>query len=59
VLWGTNLGLAVFVAGLLTDTVLLKQTGAPVMGVSLLLGLAAFAMGLLASRRDPAPDGLA
>jgi hypothetical protein len=27
--------------------------------VSLLLGLAVFAMGLLASRRDPAPDGLA
>jgi hypothetical protein len=59
VFWGMNLGLTVFVAGLLTDTVILKQTGAPLMGVSLLLGLAVFAMGLLASRRDPAPDGLA
>jgi hypothetical protein len=59
VFWGMNLGLAVFVAGLLTDTAILKQTGAPVMGVSLLLGLAVFGMGLYASRRDPAPGGLA
>jgi hypothetical protein len=29
------------------------------MGVSLLLGLALFAMGLLATRQDPAPEALA
>ena len=59
VFWGMNLGLAVFVVGLMTDTAIAKQVGAPVMGVSLLLGLAVFATGLLASRLDPAPEGLA
>ena len=53
--WGMNLGLAVFVAGLITGTELLKQIGAPVMGVSLLVGLTVFAGGLLATRLDPAP----
>ena len=57
--WGMNLGLAVFVVGLLTGTEIAKQIGAPVMGLSLLLGLAVFAMGLVATRRDPAPAELA
>ena len=57
--WGMNLGLTVFVLGLLTGTEIAKQTGAPLMGLSLLLGLAVFAMGLVSTRRDPAPAELA
>lgn len=45
VFWGVNLGLAVFVAGLLVDTAEIKRIGAPVMGITLLL-----ALGLLATR---------
>jgi hypothetical protein len=47
--WGTNIGLAVFLAGLASGTVILKQVGAPLMGVSLLVGLAALAMRLRSS----------
>lgn len=63
VFWGVNIGLAVFVVGLASETTLLKQLGAPVMGVSLLL-----AIGWLASRawsadvtmpgQDPEPDAV-
>jgi hypothetical protein len=59
VFWGLNLGLLVFVIGLITAIEALKVIGAPVMGVSLLLGLGVYAMGLLATRRDPAPAELA
>ena len=45
IFWGVNLGLAVFVVGLIVDTAEIKRIGAPVMGVTLLL-----ALGLLASR---------
>ncbi len=55
VFWGMNAGLAVFVVGLIAANETLKEIGAPVMGLSLLLGLAVFAMGLVATRRDPAP----
>jgi hypothetical protein len=37
--WGTNVGLVVFLVGLIGDATILKQLGAPVMGVSLLVGL--------------------
>ncbi|TAJ99930.1 MAG: hypothetical protein EPO36_10505 [Chloroflexota bacterium] len=47
--WGTNLGLAVFLVGLVAESSMLKMIGAPVMGVSLLVGLAALAMRLRAS----------
>ena len=40
VFWGMNAGLAVFVVGLIGGTVILKEIGAPTMGVCLLLGLA-------------------
>jgi hypothetical protein len=43
VFFGVNLGLLVFLAGLVTNMAILKQIGAPVMGVSLLLGLAMLA----------------
>ena len=60
VFWGMNLGLAVFVVGLAATIEPLKMVGAPVMGVSLLAGMALFALGLLAERgatvpAEPAP----
>lgn len=47
--FGTNGGLIVFLVGLVVDVAILKQVGASVMGISLLLGLAAFAQRLRAS----------
>lgn len=47
--WGQNLGLVVFMAGLITETVVLKQIGAPVMGVSILVGLGIVTMRLRSS----------
>ena len=37
--WGQNGGLVIFMAGLITNTQVLKQIGAPIMGVSILIGL--------------------
>lgn len=44
VFWGVNLGLAVFVIGLILDTAEIKRIGAPVMGITLLVALAILAM---------------
>lgn len=44
IFWGVNLGLLVFVAGLIVDTAEIKRIGAPVMGVTLLVALAILAM---------------
>jgi hypothetical protein len=49
IFWGVNVGLLVFLAGLIGDVTILKRIGAPVMGVSLLFGLAVFASRLWAS----------
>jgi hypothetical protein len=57
--WGMNLGLLVFVVGLVSNTVVLKQIGAPTMGVCLLVGLAVFAYGLWSERTTAAPEGIA
>jgi hypothetical protein len=54
-----NLGLIVFVIGLVSNTQVLKQIGAPTMGVCLLLGLAVYGFGLVGARTDPAPEVLA
>jgi hypothetical protein len=43
IFWGVNLGLIVFVIGLILDTPEIKRIGAPVMGITLLI-----ALGLLA-----------
>lgn len=43
IFWGVNLGLLVFVVGLIVDTAQIKQVGAPVMGVTLLVALAILA----------------
>ena len=50
VFWGVNLGLAVFVIGLIVDTAEIKRIGAPVMGVTLLVALALLASRLWSSR---------
>jgi hypothetical protein len=52
--WGQNIGLVVFMAGLITETVILKQIGAPVMGLSILVGLAVVVMRLRASNLSAA-----
>ena len=44
--WGTNAGLVVFLVGLVAESPIVKEIGAPVMGVSLLVGLAALSMRL-------------
>ena len=49
--WGVNLGLLVFVIGLIVDTAELKRIGAPVMGIVLLVSL-----GILAARALRASD---
>ena len=56
--WGMNVGLLVFVIGLVPGTQVLKQIGAPTMGVCLLIGLALYG-GLVGTRTDPAPEALA
>ena len=43
---GTNIGLGVFLVGLIGDITVAKQIGAPLMGVSLLVGLAMLAIRL-------------
>ena len=53
--WGVNLGLLIFIVGLVGDVVILKRIGAPLMGVALLLALATLAQRLWASRSEPAP----
>lgn len=54
--WGTNAGLLVFLVGLASSTTILKQVGAPVMGVSLLVALAMLAMRLRSSTLAAAED---
>jgi hypothetical protein len=57
VFWGVNLGLLVFVIGLIVNTAEIKRIGAPVMGTTLLIALAILASSAL---REPletsAPD---
>jgi hypothetical protein len=55
IFWGVNVGLAIFLVGLVGDLVVLKRIGAPIMGVSLLLAIATFAQRLWASRGEAAP----
>ncbi|MBI5946720.1 MAG: hypothetical protein HY875_01110 [Chloroflexi bacterium] len=63
VFWGTNLGLAVFSAGLLVDVTAMKRVATPVMGASILLGLALYSVRFAGERfgsRVPAmvPEGV-
>ena len=43
--WGVNLGLLLFVIGLIVDTAELKRIGAPVMGIVLLISIGILALG--------------
>jgi len=53
VLWGVNVGLVVFLAGLVADIPILVRIGAPVMGLALLAGVAVFSG--RRRRRGPCP----
>ena len=63
--WGVNIGIVGFALGLLTTTALLKQIFAPIMGISLLIGLAIYLLALntaagtdsVSSQPDPARAG--
>jgi hypothetical protein len=59
VFFGVNLGLIVFVVGLITGVAEIKRVGAPVMGSAILLGLAVRAMDLWADRDPALPAGAA
>jgi hypothetical protein len=52
VFWGVNLGLAVFVIGLIVDTAEIKRIGAPIMGTTLLIALAILAYTALRGQLD-------
>jgi hypothetical protein len=54
--WGINLGLAVFVIGLIVDTAELKRIGAPVMGVTLLAALAVLAWAAIRTEPEAIAD---
>jgi hypothetical protein len=59
IFWGVNLGLLVFVAGLIVDTSEIKRIGAPVMGVTLLVALAILAMRAISASMASAESELA
>ena len=59
IFWGVNLGLLVFVAGLIVDTAEIKRIGAPVMGVTLLVALAILAMRAMSASMASAESELA
>jgi len=56
IFWGVNLGLVVFVIGLILDTAEIKRIGAPVMGITLLVALAILASRAWSARLET--DGL-
>jgi hypothetical protein len=59
IFWGVNLGLLVFVIGLIVDTSEIKRIGAPVMGVTLLVALAILAMRAVSASMASAESELA
>jgi len=52
--WGVNLGLIVFVIGLILDSAEIKRIGAPVMGIALLFSLAVLAWNAVRETLDTA-----
>ena len=59
IFWGINLGLLVFVVGLIVDTAALKRIGAPLMGLTLYVALAILAMRAWRAPLDTAESDLA
>jgi hypothetical protein len=53
IFWGVNIGLAIFMVGLVTESAEIKRVGAPLMGVALLLALGLLGSRLLSSDPDP------
>jgi hypothetical protein len=58
VFWGLNAGLAVFLVGLIVESPELKRIGSPVMGIAILVGLAALALRLWPMRPEDAPQAV-
>jgi hypothetical protein len=58
VFWGVNLGLLVFVIGLIVNTAEIKRIGAPVMGTTLLIALAILAYTALREPLEPSARDL-
>lgn len=54
VMWGTNLGLIGFLAGLSADSAILKRISTPIMGAALLIGIVMYWQRLDAGRPEPA-----
>jgi hypothetical protein len=55
VFWGLNVGLAVFIVGLIAESTEIKRIGSPVMGLAIFLGLAVVGMRVWAAREaEPA-----
>lgn len=54
VMWGTNLGLIGFLAGLVADSAILKRISTPIMGAALLIGTFMYLARLGSSRPAPA-----
>lgn len=54
IFWGMNIGMIGFVVGLAMDSPEIKRVSSPVMGVAILIGLAAMAMRLVEARRAEA-----
>ena len=50
IFWGLNVGLAVFVVGLIAESAVIKRVGSPVMGLAILLALAVLAARTWSSR---------
>ena len=50
--WGLNVGVAGFLVGLLLESAPLKQTFTPILGVSLLIGIAAYFVALGRGTRE-------
>ncbi|MBI2237156.1 MAG: hypothetical protein HYU54_01340 [Actinobacteria bacterium] len=55
--WGINAGLVGFVIGLMVQSTILKRVSTPVMGTSIVLALAAVAVGLGGRRPEPRAVG--
>jgi hypothetical protein len=57
--WGVNLGLLVFVIGLIAESAEIKRIGAPVMGIVLLISLAILAWGAIKASDEQLNDAVA
>jgi hypothetical protein len=54
IFWGMNIGMIGFVVGLAMDSAEIKRVSSPIMGVAILIGLAAMALRLMEVRRTEA-----